>query len=156
VEEIRKNATPSLMSKRKRIGYSGRQLHFHQRFGTFFLTMLIQYLKIGAMKNSSIVTQRVFLIVGLIIATIFVSTPAGAGQDQVTAISGGDLSLSAEPGLRIPLSGLFSLDLNLSSVPTGPSSTGERQWGDPPIPLSKPPGSDLHYTRLGVGFSLRF
>jgi hypothetical protein len=46
--------------------------------------------------------------------------------------------------------------LNLSSVPTSSSSTSERQLGAPPIPLSKPSGSDLHYTRLGVGFSLRF
>jgi hypothetical protein len=109
------------------------------------------------MKKLSIVTQRGFLIVGLIIATVLVSTPAGAGQDRATfTISGSDLSLSGGAGLRIPLSGLFSLDLNLSSVATGPSSTGERQLGAPPIPLSKPPGSDLHYTRLGVGFSFRF
>ena len=122
-----------------------------------FLTMLIQYLKISAMKNLSIVTKRTFLIVGLIIATIFVSTPAGAGQDRATfTISGSDLSLPGGAGLRIPLSGPFSLDLNLSSVATGPSSTGERQLGTPPIPLSKLPGSDLHYTRLVVGFSLRF
>jgi hypothetical protein len=46
--------------------------------------------------------------------------------------------------------------LNLSSVATGPSSTGERQLGTPPIPIPKPPLSDLHYTRLGVGFSFRF
>jgi len=119
--------------------------------------MLTQYLKISSMKNLSIVTKGTFLIVGLIITAIFVSTPACAGQDRPTvAISGRDLSLSGGAGLRIPLSGLFSLDLNLSSVATGPSSTGERQLGTPPIPIPKPPLSDLHYTRLGVGFSFRF
>jgi hypothetical protein len=41
-------------------------------------------------------------------------------------------------------------------VATGQSSNGERELGTPPIPISKPPGSDLHYTRLGVGFSFRF
>jgi len=119
--------------------------------------MLIQYLKIGAMKNLSIVTKRTFIIVGLIISTIFVSAPVGAGQDRATfAISGTDLSLSGGGGLKIPLSGLFSLDLNLSPVPTSPSSTGERQLGFPPIPISKPPQSELHYTRLGVGFTFEF
>ena len=109
------------------------------------------------MKNSSILAKRAFLIVGLIIATVLVLTTAYAGQDRVTsATSGSDISLSNGAGLRIPLSESFSLDLNLSSVPTGPSSTGERQFGAPPIPLSKPPGSDLHYTRLGVGFSFKF
>lgn len=122
-----------------------------------FLTMLIQWFKISEMRNSSIVTSRAFLIVGLIILTILVSMPAGAGQDRVTStISGSDLSLSPGAGLRIPLSESFSLDLNLTSVATGPSLTGEREVGAPPIPFSKPPGSDLHYTRLGVGFSLRF
>ena len=109
------------------------------------------------MKNSSIVAKRAFLIVGLIVATILVSTPAGAGQDRATfTMNGSDLSQSSGAGLRIPLSESFSLDLNLSSVLTGPSSIGERQFGAPPIPLSKPPGSDLHYTRLGVGFSFKF
>jgi len=122
-----------------------------------FLTMLIQYLKIEAMEKSLIVAQRGVLIVGLIIATILVSAPASAGQERSNfAISGSDLSLAGGAGLRIPLSGLFSLDLNLSSVATGPSSTGEGSLGAPPIPLSKPPGSDLHYTRLGVGFSFKF
>jgi len=122
-----------------------------------FLTMLIQYLKIGAMKKLLILMKRTFFIVGLIIATIFFSAPAGAGGDRATfTINGSDVSLSGGAGLRIPLSGLFSLDLNLSSVATGPSSTGERQLGTPPIPFSKPPQSDLHYTRLGVGFSFRF
>ena len=119
--------------------------------------MLIQYLKIEAMKNLSIVTKRTFFVVGLIIAAIFVSTPAGAGQDQVAStIGGSDLTLSPGAGLRIPLSELFFLDLNLSSVATGPSSASETQLGAPPIPFSRPPGSDLHYTRLGVGFSFKF
>jgi len=119
--------------------------------------MLIQYLKIGAMRNSSIITQRAFLIVGLIIATTLISTPVGAGQERASStISTSALSLSAGGGLEIPLSESFSLDFNLSSVATGQSSNGERELGTPPIPISKSPGSDLHYTRLGVGFSFRF
>ena len=119
--------------------------------------MLTQYLRIFAMRNSSIVTQRAFLIVGLIIATTLVCTPAWAGQDRATStMSTGALSLSTGGGLEIPLSESFSLDFNLSSVATGQSSNGERELGTPPIPISKPPGSDLHYTRLGVGFSFRF
>jgi len=119
--------------------------------------MLIQYLTIFAMRNFSIVTQRAFLIVGLIIATTLVCTPAWAGQDRATStMSTGALPLSTGGGLEIPLSESFSLDFNLSPVATGQSSNGERELGTPPIPISKPPGSDLHYTRLGVGFSFRF
>jgi len=119
--------------------------------------MLIQYLKILAMKNLPIMTKRTFFIAGFILATIFVSLPARAAQDETTfAINDSDLSLSGGAGLSIPLSGLFSLDLNLSSVPTNSSSPSERQLGAPPIPVSKPSGSDLHYTRLGVGFSFKF
>ncbi len=118
--------------------------------------MLIQYLKIDVMKNF-FVAKRAFLVAGLIIATILVSNPARAGQDPATfAMSGSNVSLSGGAGLRIPLSGSFSLDLNLSSVATTPSSTGERQLEGPPIPISKVPGSDLNYTRLGVGFSFKF
>ncbi len=109
------------------------------------------------MKKSSVITPGSFLIVGLIVAAVLASTPAGAGQDRsISAVNGSDLSFSSGAGLRIPLSELFSLDLNLSSVVTSPSSTVERQLGAPPIPLSRPPGSDLHYTRLGAGFTFRF
>ncbi len=119
--------------------------------------MLIQCRKIGAMKNLSIVTKRALLIVGLIIVTIMLSTPANAGQEQGTSTtSGSDLSRSAGAGLRIPLSDLLSLDLNLSSVGTGPSSTGERGFGAPPVPVPKASEFDLHYTRFGVGFSFKF
>ena len=108
------------------------------------------------MKNLSIV-QRGVLIFGLIIASILASTLPGAGQDRANfTIGSKDLSLAGGAGLRIPLSGPFSLDLNLSSVATNSSSNAERQWGTPPIPISKPPGSDFHYTRLGLGFSFRF
>ncbi len=121
------------------------------------LTILIGCLKIGAMKNLSVIAKRTFLVVGVIIATMFTSAPAGAAQDRATfGINGSDLSLSSGTGLSIPLSELFSLDLNLSAVPTSSSSTNERQLGAPPIPVSKSPGSDLHYTRLGVGFSFKF
>jgi len=109
------------------------------------------------MKNLSFVFQGVSLIVGLIIATILVSMPANAGQDQATSTtSGSDLSLSGGAGLRIPLSELLSIDLNLSSVATGPSSAGGRELGTPPIPFPKPSEPDLHYTRFGVGFSFKF
>ncbi len=109
------------------------------------------------MKKSLIVTSGAFLVVGFIVATLLVSTPASAGQDRETfATSGSDLSFSSGTGLKIPLSELFSLDLNLTSVAKGPSSAAERQLGAPPIPLPKPPGSDLHYTRLGAGFTFRF
>lgn len=92
------------------------------------------------------------------IVAILVYTPAGAGESGTTFhTSGSDaFSLSGGAGLRIPLTGSFSLDLNLSSVDTGQSPTGERQFGGPPIPLPRPSESDLHYTRFGVGFSFRF
>ncbi len=119
--------------------------------------MLIQYLNISSMKKLSIVTPGSFFIVGLIVATLLVSTPARAGQNQETLITSGNAPVfSSGTGLSIPLSGLFSLDLNLNSVATGPSSTIERELGVPPIPLSKPPGSDLHYTRFGAGITFRF
>lgn len=110
------------------------------------------------MRNLSTIMKRAFLIAGLTIVTILVYTPAGAGESGPTFhISGSDaFSLSGGTGLRIPLTGSLSLDLNLSSVDTGQSPTGERQFGGPPIPLPRPPESDLHYTRFGVGFSFRF
>jgi len=101
------------------------------------------------MKNS-------LIIIGLIVATVLVSTPAGAEQDRATATSGSDLSQPGGAGLKIPLSGLFSIDLNLNPVPTGSSSGSEQQFGTPPIPISKPSGSGLNYTRFGAGFSFKF
>ncbi len=109
------------------------------------------------MRKSSILFQKKLLTVGLFSAVILASAPVLAVQDPaVFPLSGGDLSLSSGAGLKIPLSEYLSLDLKLSSVPTTPSTMGDREFGIPPIPFSKPPGSDLHYTRLGVGFSFRF
>lgn len=109
------------------------------------------------MRNSSILFQNKLLIFGLLSAIILAFAPGLAAQDPaVVPLSGGDLSLSSGGGLKIPLSEYLSLDLNLGSVHTAPSTMGEREFGIPPIPFSKPPGSDLHYTRLGVGFSFRF
>ena len=101
--------------------------------------------------------QKALLIVALFFATILPSTSVLAGQDVTIAhLNSGDLSLSSGAGLKIPLSESLSLNLNLTSVATTPSSMGEREFGTPPIPFSKPTGSDLHYTRLGVGFSFRY
>ncbi len=110
------------------------------------------------MKNLSTIVKRAFLVAGLMIVAILVSTPAGAGESGTTFHIGGNDAFSQlrGAGLRIPLSESFSLDLNLSSVDTGQSPTGERQFGAPPIPLPRPPESDLRYTRFGVGFSFRF
>ncbi len=118
--------------------------------------MLIRCIKIGAMKDLSILIKRTFLIVGFIIATILVSMPAGAEQDWATATGSSDLSQPGGAGLKIPLSGLLSLDLNLSPVLTTPSSGSEQQFGTPPIPISKPSGSGFNYTRFGAGFSFKF
>ncbi len=109
------------------------------------------------MRNSAIQFQRKLLIAGLFSAIILASAPGLAAQDHaVFPLSVSDVSLSSGGGLKIPLSESLSLDLKLSSVPTAPSTMGEREFGIPPIPFSKPPGSDLHYTRLGVGFNFRF
>ena len=63
---------------------------------------------------------------------------------------------SSDHGLIIPLTPSVSLDLRLSSVDTGQAPTGENQSSVPPIPIPKAPGSDLRYSRLGVGLSFRF
>ncbi len=121
------------------------------------------------MKNLSITLKKAFLIVGLIIAAVLVHTPAGAGEDGLNfALRGKDLysrgnlsnnhleSASGVTDLMIPLSGSLSLDLRLSSVGRGQSLPGETQPGTPPIPIPRSPGSDLRYSRLGLGVSFGF
>ena len=105
---------------------------------------------------------------GIMGVAILVHTPAGAGEYGTTfALSESDFyarsdlsdnhSVNASPnGLIIPLTRSVSLDLRLSSVDTGQAPTGENQSTAPPIPIPKAPGSDLRYSRLGVGLSFRF
>lgn len=109
------------------------------------------------MKNLSTVVKRAFLVAGLMIAAILVCTPAGAGENGTTFhMSRSDASSSAGIGLTFPLTESLSLDLRLSSVDTGQAPPGERQVYAAPIPFRKEPGSDLRYTRVGVGISLGF
>ena len=121
------------------------------------------------MKNSSTTPKRAFLLIGLMIMAILVWTSANAGDDGTTfSFSGKDFysrdnfsnnlreSGSGATKLIIPLSRSLSLDLGLSSVGRGQSPSGEKQWDTPPIPIPKAPGSDLHYSRLGVGLSFGF
>ena len=121
------------------------------------------------MKNLSTTRKRAFLLVGLMIVAILVVTPAGAGDQETTStLSGSDFfarsdrsdnhSGNASPytGLIISLTRSLSLDLRLSSVGLGQAPLGEKQVGAPPMPISKTPGSDLRYGRLGVGFSFGF
>jgi hypothetical protein len=124
------------------------------------------------MKNLSTTLKNAFLVVGLMIVAILVCPPTGAGEDGTTsAISGrdfyprGNLSDSRAEnssgatgltGLIIPLTQSLSLDLRLSSVGTGQALPGGNQLGTPPVPIPKAPGSDLRYSRLGVGLSFGF
>ena len=121
------------------------------------------------MKDLSATVKKSVLVVGLIIAAILACQPANAGEGVTTfSISGKDFysrgNLNSNnrenpPGatdLMIPLSGSFSLDLRLSSVDRGQSPSGEKEFGAPPIPLPKTPGSDFRYSRLGVGLSFGF
>ena len=109
------------------------------------------------MKNLSTIMKRAFLVVGLMIVAILVWTPAGAGENGTAFhISGSDPSLSAGIGLTIPLTGSLFLDLRLSSIDTGQVRPGEILVYAPPIPFRKEPGSDLRYSRVGVGLSFRF
>ena len=121
------------------------------------------------MKNLSATLKRAFLVVGIMGITILVYTPAGAGEYRTTfALSGSDShalsdlsdnlsgNSSSSHGLIMPLTQSLSLDLRLSSVSTGQAQTGENQSSAPPIPIPKVPGSDLHYSRLGVGLSFKF
>ncbi len=121
------------------------------------------------MKNLSTPRKRALFVAGLMVVAILVSTPAGAGDYETTStLSGNDFfartdrsdnhSENASPytGLVISLTRSLSLDLRLSSVGVGQAPLGEKQVGAPPIPISKTPGSDLRYSRLGVGFSFGF
>ena len=121
------------------------------------------------MKNLSTTLKRAFLVLGIMGVAILVYAPAGAGEyGRTFALSGSDSPVhsdlsdnhsgnaSSESELIIPLTRLLSLDLRLSSVDRGQTPTGENQSSAPPIPIPKAPGSDLHYSRLGVGLSFRF
>ncbi len=121
------------------------------------------------MKNLSTTLKKAFLVVGLMIVAILVCPPTGAGEDGTTsAISGRDFyprgnlsdnrpeNSSGATGLIISLTQSLSLDLRLSSVGTGQALPGEKQLSTPPIPIPKAPGSDLRYSRLGVGLSFGF
>jgi hypothetical protein len=109
------------------------------------------------MKNLSTMVKRAFLIAGLMIVAILVYTPAGAGENGITFhINGSDAPSSAGIGLTFPLTRSLSLDFGLSSVNTGQVPPVEKQLYAPPIPLPKEPGSDLRYSRVGVGLSFGF
>ena len=120
------------------------------------------------MKNSSTTLKKGFFVVGLMIVAILVCKLANAGDGGMTfSVSAKDFlprsNLSHNPenarggtDLIVPLSGSLSLDLRLSSVGRGQSSPGEKEFGTPPIPILKVPGSDLRYSRLGVGLSFGF
>ncbi len=113
--------------------------------------------------------KKRFSVVGLMIAAVLVWTSANAGEERTLfSLSGKDFhsrnQLSSNPpekpsgatDLTIPLSGSISLELGLSSVGRGQSSPREKEPGTPPIPIHKAPGSDLRYSRLGVGLSFEF
>ncbi len=121
------------------------------------------------MKNLSTTLKKAFLVIGLIFAAVLAYTLAGASEDGITSshneghlYSGGNLnsnppdSSAGAADLMIPLSGSFSLDLRLSSVGRGQSLPGETQPGTPPIPIPRSPGSDLRYSRFGLGLSFGF
>ena len=121
------------------------------------------------MKNLSTTLKRAFLVLGIMGVAILVYTPAGAGEYGTTfALSESDFHLhsdlsdshsgnaSSGHGLIIPLTPSVSLDFRLSSVDTGQAPTGENQSSVPPIPIPKAPGSDLRYSRFGVGLNFRF
>ncbi len=120
------------------------------------------------MNTSSRTLKKGFCVVGLMIAAILACTSVYAGDDGTSfSFSGKDLNLrgnlskppdtaSGAAKFIIPLSPSLSLDLGLSSVDRGQSPTGEKEPGTPPIPVHKAPGSDLRYSRLGVGLSFEF
>ena len=103
------------------------------------------------------------------IVAILVCPPTGAGEDGTTsAISGRDFyprgnlsdnrpeNSSGATGLIISLTQSLSLDLRLvqsAQVRLYPEKNG---LSTPPIPIPKAPGSDLRYSRLGVGLSFGF
>ena len=121
------------------------------------------------MKNLSTTLKRAFLVLGIMGVAILVYTPAGAGEYGTTfALSENDFharsdlsdnlsgNSSSSHGLIIPLTRSVFLDLRLSSVSTGQAPTGENNLCVPPIPIPKEPGSDLRYSRLGVGLNFSF
>jgi hypothetical protein len=121
------------------------------------------------MKNSSTILKRVFLALAFMTAALCVYTPAGAEERGAASAPRGSHSNacdnpsdnhsgndSRDVGLILSLTRSLSLDLKLGSVDTGQTPAGEKQLGAPPIPISKAPGSDLRYSRLGVGFTLGF
>jgi hypothetical protein len=121
------------------------------------------------MKILSTTLRRAFLVLGIMGVAILVYTPAGAGEyGTIFALSESDFHLHSDPSdshsgnassghrLIIPLTPSVSLDLRLSSVDTGQAPTGENQTSVPPIPIPKAPGSDLRYSRFGVGLSFKF
>jgi hypothetical protein len=121
------------------------------------------------MKNLSKTMKRAFLVVGIMSVAILVHTPVSAGEEGASfALSGSGFharsnlsdnhsgNASSDMGLIIPLGRSVALDFRLSSVGTGQAPAGENQSSAPPIPIPKAPGSDLRYSRLGVGLSFRF
>jgi hypothetical protein len=121
------------------------------------------------MKNSSTTLKRAFLVVGLMIIAVLVYTPVGAGEGgTISALRGSDFyarsdlgdnhsgNASRDVGFIISLTRSLSLDLRLGAVDTGQTPIGQKQLGAPPIPVPKAPGSDLRYSRLGVGFNFGF
>lgn len=140
-----------------------------------FLTTVSLYLiffsivSSSIMKNLSTTLKRAFLVLGIIGVAVLVCTPAGAGEYEKTfGASGSDFHVRSDPSdnhsgnassdhvLIVSLTQSVSLDLKLSSVDTGQAPTGEKQSSAPPIPIPKAPGSDLRYSRLGVGLSFKF
>ena len=123
-------------------------------FLTMFPLDLIIFIN---MKNLSTTLKRGFLVAGLMVVAILVYKPARAGESGTTLpMSGSDISLSAGPGLTIPLTPSLSLDLRLSSIETRKAPDGEKQLFVPPILMPKAPESGLDRYRLGVGLSFRF
>jgi hypothetical protein len=118
------------------------------------------------MNNPSMILKSTCLVLGLIITIILVCNPAGAGEAGMTfpiTQSGfyasshlsnnysGGLSPSDGARLTIPVAGLLSLDLSLSSVDKGQILTGPKPFGAPPIPVAKPGPY-----RFGALFNFRF
>ena len=120
-------------------------------------------------NNPSTILKKAFFAVTLIISALLVYTPAGAAESWPALSLSGENSYarndssdnhsgnaSHDVGLILSLTQSLSLDLRLGSVDTGQARTGQKELGAPPIPISKAPGSDLRYSRLGVGLVLGF
>jgi len=120
-------------------------------------------------NNSSTTLKKAFFTITFIIAALLVYTPAGAAESWPALSLSGENSPpsndssdnhsgnpSRDVGLILSLTRSLSLDLRLGSVDTGQAPIGQKEVGAPPIPISKAPGSDLRYSRLGVGFVLGF